>query len=266
MKGATCPGCSATMEQRFFDRKPSGKVELDICFACHAIWFDQYESVALTPGAVLELFRLIHKHHDQPPRPLGNVLRCPACKAGLALTHDLQRSTRISYYRCPKAHGRLTTFFQFLREKQFVRELTGAEIAQLRATVKQVRCSSCGAPVDLARNAACGYCRAPVSILDADAVAKTLAELGAQERGRKLGDPQQVVNALLEGRRPALGGPVDPDEALAAVISSSKGNGRSGRGATPKRRTTGPGSSWGDGARGDGFLDLVSDALDFLGD
>jgi Zn-finger nucleic acid-binding protein len=264
VKGATCPGCSATMEQRFFDRKPSGKVELDICFACHAIWFDQYESVALTPGAVLELFRVIHKRHDEPLRPLGDVLKCPACRACLALTHDLQRSTRISYYRCPKAHGRLTTFFQFLREKQFVRELTGAEIAQLRASVKQIRCSSCGAPVDLARNAACGYCRAPVSILDADAVAKTLAELDAQERGRKLGDPQEVVNALLEGRRPGLGGPVDPDAALAAVLANGKGKARTGRSATPTRRTTG--STWSDGARGEGFLDLVSDALDFLGD
>lgn len=237
------------MEQRFFDRKPSGKVELDLCFACHSIWFDQYESVALTPGAVLELFRLIHEHHDQPPRPLGDVLRCPACRAGLALTHDLQRATRISYYRCPKVHGRLTTFFQFLREKQFVRELTGGEIERLRATVKQVRCSSCGAPVDLARNAACAYCRAPVSILDAEAVRKTLDELDAQERGRRLGDPQEVVNALLEGRRANIGGRVDPDAALAAVLASGKKG---------KARPRGD-------ARGGGILDLVSDALEFLG-
>jgi hypothetical protein len=253
------------MEQRFFDRKPSGKVELDICFACHAIWFDQYESVALTPGAVLELFRLIHKRHDEPLRPLADALRCPGCRAGLALTHDFQRSTRISYYRCPVAHGRLTTFFQFLREKQFVRELTGAEITQLRATVKQVRCSSCGAPVDLARNAACGYCRAPVSILDADAVKKTLAELDAQERGRKLGDPQAIVNGLLDGRRAGLGGPVDPDAALAAVLASGgKGKGRGRPAAT--RSAAGPGPTWADGGSGGGFLDLVSDALDFLGD
>ena len=183
------------------------------------------------------------------------------------LTHDVQRSTRISYYRCSMAHGRLTTFFQFLREKQFVRELKAAEIDQLRATVKQVRCSSCGAPVDLARNAACGYCRAPVSILDADAVRKTLSELDAQERGRKLRDPQEVVNALLEGRRPGLGGAVDPDAALEAVLASErKRKPRTTPAPMPTRRTTGP-SGWGGGAdRGGGFLDLVSDALDFLSD
>ena len=49
MKSAACPSCAAAMEQRFFERKPAGKVELDFCFACHAIWFDQYESAALTP-------------------------------------------------------------------------------------------------------------------------------------------------------------------------------------------------------------------------
>ena len=252
------------MEARFFDRKPGGKVELDICFPCHAIWFDQYESVALTPGAVLELFRLIHERQEEPLRPLGDALACPSCKGALALTHDMQRSTRISYYRCPVAHGRLTTFFQFLREKQFVRELTVAEIGRLRATVKQVRCSSCGAPVDLARNAACGYCRAPISILDADSVRKTLAELDAQERGRKLGDPQAIVSGLLDGRRASLGGPVDPDAALAAVLASGSGKGRTRAAAT--RRATGPGSTWSDGASDHGILDLVSDALDFLGD
>ena len=237
------------MEQRFFEKKPAGKVELDFCFGCHAVWFDQYESAALTPGSVLELFKVIHKHQHRPLRPLSDTLGCPACKGKLALTHDVQRSTRISYYRCPVAHGRFTTFFQFLREKQFVRELTRGEIDRLRASVKQVRCSSCGAPVDLARDPQCGYCRAPVSILDPDAVKKTLAELDAQERGRRLGDPQAIVDGLLQGRRAKRDGPVDPDAALEAVLAR-QGKGRAG---TPRKA-----------ADNGSILDLVSDAFDFL--
>jgi hypothetical protein len=253
------------MEQRFFDRKPGGKVELDVCFECHSIWFDQYESAALTPGGVIELFRLIHKRQGHAPRALAERLKCPACRTQLVLTHDFQRTNRISYYRCTVAHGRFTTFFQFLREKQFVRDLTAPEIQQLRATVKQVRCSSCGAPVDLARNAQCNYCRAPVSILDADAVGKTLADLDAKERGRHLGDPQVIVDGLLQGRR-TLGGAVDPDMALAAVLAAGrKGKAKPARAAVAAR-TPGPGSGWGDGASRGGFLDLVSDALEFLGD
>jgi hypothetical protein len=250
------------MEQRYFERKPSGRVELDLCLACHAIWFDQYESATLTPGSVLELFRVIHKQQGQALRPLGDVLKCPACQTGLALTHDFQRTNRISYYRCPAAHGRLTTFFQFLREKQFVRDLTRPEIEQLKACVKQVRCSSCGAPVDLGKDPQCGYCRAPISILDPDAVRRMLAELDAKERGRKLGDPQTIVDALLQGKRSSVGGPVDADTALETVLSRDPKRSK----AAARRASQGryDGRSWADGADRGGILDLVGDALDFL--
>jgi len=252
------------MEQRALDRKPHGKVQLDLCFACHGIWFDQYESAQLTPGAVIELFRAIHEHDDQPPRPLGDALKCPTCRDRLALTHDFQRTNRITYYRCPRGDGRLSTFFQFLREKEFVRDLTRAEIERLKATVKQVRCSSCGAPVDLGRDAQCGYCRAPISILDAEAVRKTLAELDAQERGRNLGDPREIVEGILAGRRKGLGGPVDPEAALQAVLARERG-GKPLRSQPMRYPDAKRAGGWSPDAQGGGFLDLVSDALaDFL--
>jgi hypothetical protein len=188
------------MRRQSFERKPVGQVDLDLCFDCHAIWFDQYESAQLTPGAVLELFRLIHEHHA-PPRAVADHLRCPMCRGALQLTHDIQRTNRLAYYRCPEAHGRFTTFFQFLREKNFVRSLTAAEINRLSVHVTQVRCSGCGAPVDLARDSQCGYCRSPISILDAEAVRKTLAELGEQEKRRKTIDPLAAVEGLLAGKR-----------------------------------------------------------------
>ena len=50
-----CPSCSVPMLRRAFERKPFGALDLDLCFACHAIWFDRYESAQLTPGAVIEL-------------------------------------------------------------------------------------------------------------------------------------------------------------------------------------------------------------------
>lgn len=253
------------MEQRTFDRKPTGKVQVDVCFGCHGIWFDQFESAALTPGGVIGLFRTIHEHPEQPPRPLGEVLKCPTCRGRLALTNDLQRSNRITYYRCPRGDGRLSTFFQFLREKEFVRDLTRPEIERLRESVKQVRCSSCGAPVDLARDAQCKYCRSPISILDADAVRKTLAELGAQERGRTLGDPRQIVEGLLSGRRRPFDGPVDAEAALQAVLAHDRG-GKPRRGQPSRRAASSQPARASRGERG-GILDLVSDALgDFLSD
>ena len=201
MTAIACPSCAAPMQRHTYPRKAQGGVDIDLCFACHAIWFDQYESAQLTPGAVLDLFREIHQHHDQPLRPLGDATRCPACRGRLQVTQDIQRTNRITYYRCTAGHGRLTTFFQFLREKNFVRSLTGPEVAQLKAHVTQVRCSSCGAPVDLTRESACGYCRAPISILDAEAVKRTIAELSQAERGRQRVDPVKVVDGMLAGRR-----------------------------------------------------------------
>jgi hypothetical protein len=189
------------MRRRAFERMTQGRLELDICFDCHAIWFDQYESAQLAPGAVIELFGEIHASRDQPTRPLAVDCRCPRCRKRLEFTHDIQRTNRIAYYRCVEGHGRLTTFFQFLREKNFVRSLTRGEVERLRAHVAQVRCSSCGAPVDLAMDAHCAYCRAPIAILDADAVRGTLAQLEDAERKRHRVDPAAAIDALLAGQR-----------------------------------------------------------------
>lgn len=189
------------METHRFARASHGELSLDLCYDCQAIWFDQYESSQLAPGAVIELFRSIHEHRDRVMRPLADRLACPHCSRTLKITFDLQRSNRITYHRCEQGHGRFTSFMQFLREKNFVRSLTGPEIAKLRERVAQVRCSGCGAPVDLSRDTACGYCRAPIAVLDADAVAKTVAELSAAEARRTTLDPERIAAAFL-GTRP----------------------------------------------------------------
>ena len=243
MKAVACPGCSAPMECSDFARKPLGGVALDICYDCHAIWFDQLESAQLTPGAVLDLFRRIHEHHDRQARPLADVLKCPKCRAKLKLTNDVQRANRINYYRCPEGHGRLTTFLQFLREKNFVRELSKPEVAELSVRVAQVRCSGCGGPVDLKRESACGYCRAPISILDADAVKRTLAELAAAERREPMAPPMPRV---------------DPDRALQAVLSGQRFEHRLNRGSGMRAAASMP------TLVSDGPVDLLTEALDFL--
>ena len=50
------------MVQKTFARQTHGEVELDLCFSCHSIWFDDFESVQITPGGIIELFKLIHKN------------------------------------------------------------------------------------------------------------------------------------------------------------------------------------------------------------
>src|SRR4029079_11303761 len=109
-----CPGCRAPMRRQMFARRPEGEVALDICFGCQAIWFDAFESSQLTPGATIELFRAINERPATPAPPNNDAPACPVCRRRLLLTHDIQRSNRFVYHRCPERHGRFTTFFQFL--------------------------------------------------------------------------------------------------------------------------------------------------------
>jgi len=200
-----CPSCRLSLDSRRFEGRSMDEVRLDICWDCHAIWFDQYESTHLAPRAVLDLFRLIHEYRDRPARPLADSMSCVRCGTALTFTQDLQRTNRITYYRCANGHGRFTTFFQFLREKQFVRSLSALEIDRLRATVKQVRCSSCGGPVDLVKDSACPFCRAAISVLDPDAVQKALAGLAEADRRLAKPDARAMADAAAAAilKRPA---------------------------------------------------------------
>jgi hypothetical protein len=93
----------------------------------------------------------------------------------------------------------------FLLEKNFVRPLSGSELATLKARVRTVQCSNCGAPVDLQRDAACPYCRSPLAILDPEAVNKALRELSTAEIQRTTIDVDRLADALTM-RAPGIGG------------------------------------------------------------
>jgi len=202
-----CPGCGAGMQTLEFERTPLGSVALDFCFPCQVIWFDDHESLQLTPGGILEVFKTMHEQRVATRNTLPALLSCPRCSARLSLTHDLQHTTHFTYFRCTFGHGRLTPFFQFLLEKNFVRPVTGAELAALKAKVKTVQCSNCGAPIDLEHDSACPYCGSPISILDPDAVSKTVQQLGTAEARARTIDVDQLADALTMPPPPDSAGP-----------------------------------------------------------
>ncbi len=184
------------------DRVPLGALTVDLCAHCHALWFDAMESLQLSPAGTLILFRAIHAAGTAPPARPGPRLPCPRCETPLDLTQDVQRSTRFSYHRCRRGHGRYTPFVQFLREKNFIKPVSPAELSRLKALVRVVQCTSCGAPVDLEHDAACRYCRAPVAILDTEAVARTLRELDqAAAQRAAVSNPGAAAAAVLESVR-----------------------------------------------------------------
>lgn len=159
-------------------------VTIDVCRACQVFWFDARESLRLSPGATLKLFRLIGEcGASGSPPPAPSAASCPRCPSRLQRTHDRQRNTAFQYLKCPKEHGRLTSFMDFLREKDFVRPLSAAQIEELRRHVQQVHCSSCGAAIDLARQTACAHCGSPLSMLDLKQAGDLVAQLRAADTG-----------------------------------------------------------------------------------
>lgn len=185
------------MVRHRFPRKLRGDVDLDLCFPCQAIWFDEFESLQIAPGGVVDLFRLIHEHRDGQRLPLADVLRCPRCTDALLHGLDRVKTGVFNYHHCLQRHGRFTSFAQFMIEKGFVRQLTGAELGALKARVEVIRCASCGAPVDIRHDAACSHCRAPLAILDPAAVEKALAEYRQAEVRSQTLDPQGLADALV---------------------------------------------------------------------
>lgn len=189
------------MEEAKFDGHHGRSVAIDICHACQSFWFDARESVALTPGSTLALFRVIGEKLTRPQHTDSELAKCPRCKGRLRRTQDMQRATRFEYLNCPNGHGRLISFFDFLREKDFIRPLTPQQIAELRENVGSVNCANCGGPVDLNAGAACRHCGTPLSMLDMKQAEKLVAQLQkAEDRAHQPIDPALPIE-LLRARR-----------------------------------------------------------------
>ncbi len=199
-----CPNCRESMTPHLVEAFGALQpIEINACAPCNLFWFDKSESVRLTPKATLELFQYIGRSSGART-VLASNFSCPRCTVALALTQDLQRTTRFTYWRCRNDHGHLITFHQFLREKNFIRAPSPSEFAKLRATVRQVACSQCGAPVDLAADSACSHCGAAVALIDPDGVTKALREFAAGVSAPVSADPNAMRAALSDAQVNAI--------------------------------------------------------------
>jgi hypothetical protein len=184
------------MQAEMFNAQYGGEIEVDACHHCNGLWFDGRESLQLAPGATLKLFASMYERKESAQQPLVAEKSCPRCDKALVETFDMQRGTRFTYFRC-EAHGRYTTFFHFLREKNLVRAPTPKQLAELKATVKQVDCSNCGAPIVLDKTVTCVHCSAPVSILSEDSINQTLQDLQKKEAKRTTVDPALAAKLVM---------------------------------------------------------------------
>lgn len=193
-----CPQCHVPMEAQTLAGHLGRPIVVDICFTCQVFWFDHRESLRLSAASTLALFRTLGER-SAGPAPEAGAAACPRCGSPLRRTQDQQRNTRFEYRRCPDDHGRLITFFNFLREKDFIRPLSGAELQTLRQNVQQLHCSNCGAAIDLAAASACGHCGAPVSMLDLQHAGRLVEQL--QRADNRDGEPDPALPLQLAKAR-----------------------------------------------------------------
>jgi hypothetical protein len=119
-------------------------------------------------------------HRRSFPFSQANIRRPPhvlvlRIKPHARARHEPQYAFRL--LECPSEHGHFISFFDFLKEKDFIRPLSLAEIQNLRVSVAEVHCSNCGGSVNLQLNSACPYCHSPISILDLPGQQQMLAQL-----------------------------------------------------------------------------------------
>jgi hypothetical protein len=184
-----CPRCLALMTEETLQGHLGRPLVIDLCYPCQAFWFDSHESLRLSPASTLKLFRLIGERIARSQPSGSGAGRCPRCHTALRPTVDMQRNTRFEYLRCPDGHGRWTTFYSFLREKDFIRPLSPEQLDRLRQNVQSVDCSNCGAPIDLTRATSCGRCGSPLSMLDMARAEQLVAQLQKADRPDSPVDP-----------------------------------------------------------------------------
>jgi len=175
------------------------EVQIDFCGGCQIFWFDHLESLRLAPAATLGLFRMISDSARTAPRALHEPLACPRCDLRLLLTNDRQRNTPFKYWRCGREHGRLISFFDFLREKDFIRPLSPQQLGELRQNLQTINCSNCGAPIDIVHSSECAHCGTPVSMLDVKHIADVASQTKDAGRARAAMDALElaaIVRAL----------------------------------------------------------------------
>ena len=184
-------------------------LDIDLCAACRAIWFDRYEDLQMAPAATLKVFGIISEPHSAAATPLTGALRCPRCQGRLLPTHDIQRTTPFHYWRCDGGHGRLMAYIDFLREKDFVRPLTPQQLDELRQNVQTINCSNCGAAIDLAKDSVCAHCGSAVSMLDLQQMARTIGQLQTAAAGRAAADATPPASPSREAANPGSPGNID---------------------------------------------------------
>jgi hypothetical protein len=204
-----CGNCRQPMQRLALRGHYGRTVEIDLCGACHLVWFDQAETARLTGAALLDLIGRMAETQTLPHEPLRRDAGCARCGGPLKTVHNRSRWGRSLQLECLRGHGAYQTFAQFLQEKGLLRPMSRIDRARLAESGEGLACVNCGA--HLGRDDEhCSHCLSVPSLLDVARLARALDPEGAVE-------PQPVHAAAPQRgalQCAACGAALPPDQAL----------------------------------------------------
>jgi hypothetical protein len=181
-----CGNCRAPMQRLMLPGHYGRTVEVDLCGACHLVWFDLSETARLTGPALLDLIGAMARIQDLPHVTLRPEAGCARCGATLKTVHNRSRWGRSLHLECRAGHGAYQSFAQFLQEKGLLRPLSLIDRARLLERQGHIDCVNCGAALGKG-DEQCRYCGSVPSLLDVARLARALDPEGVLE-------PQAVHN------------------------------------------------------------------------
>jgi hypothetical protein len=161
-----CPRCDSRMDRRILPVLHQRVVEVDHCGGCRLVWFDAFESVALTGVGWVMLIRLLQDGAGlalPPAKP--TTPGCPRCAAPLKAVHNRSRYGQFVMLECPQRHGHLHSHSGVLAERGFVRGLLPAERSAWSSREHPLNCLNCGGPTR-GESDRCRFCDSPLVVVD----------------------------------------------------------------------------------------------------
>lgn len=170
---APCPGCQQPLRHVELEGHYAKVVQVDLCSACHLVWFDAFESVRLSGLGWVQLLRaMLLQPVSQAVLPVK--MACVRCNATLVGVHNQTRFGPSAALECRQGHGQLQTFTLLLAERGLLRAVLPVDRSSLAQEGRALQCLQCGAGDHAPRAKECAFCQSPLLVVDVPRLASAL--------------------------------------------------------------------------------------------
>jgi hypothetical protein len=173
-----CGNCRRPMRRVALAGHYGRAVELDLCDGCDLVWFDGVETANLSGPGMLALVGEMARAYAVPHETLRADAACPRCATALRAVHNRSRWGPTLQLDCPRGHGTLQSFEQFLHEKGLLRAMTQRDRAELLAKQGRIHCVNCGGAIGV-DDVRCSWCGTAPALLDVARLARAFDPEGA---------------------------------------------------------------------------------------